>query len=161
MTYNLISNSRQGRKTEVIHIADLGCSALARAKNPLDMPNLASDDLSEAIRVADRIAAAFLPVTVCRKCRSAARQILAIQKRRTEKLISLTCVRIVASWEEAVQVSREFTDASSEGITYWAAEDAKRQYFVGMTKNLGHHRPQIRIRLDKVLPATMRPVAKA
>lgn len=155
-TYNLVSNSRAGRKAEVIHIAGLDCSALARAKNPQDIPNLGSTDLGESLRIADGIASAFLPVTVCRKCRSAARQILAIQKRRTEKLVSLTCVRIVASWAEAVQVSRELTDASPEGTVYWAAEDAKRQYFVGVTKNLGHHRPQIRIRLDKTLPATLR-----
>lgn len=74
MTYNLISNSRPGRKAEVIHIAGLNCPALARAKYIRDMGNNGSDDLGEALRGASAIAAAFLPVTVCRKCRSAARR---------------------------------------------------------------------------------------
>lgn len=159
MTYNLISNSRPGRKAEVIHIADLGCSALARAKNPRDMGNHGSDDLGEALRGATAIAAAFLPVTVCRKCRSAARQILAVQKRRTEKFILLTPFKVTSSWADAVEMAQDFTDASSDGITYWAAENARGQHFVGTTQSLGHHRPQYKIRMDKVRPATPRAVA--
>lgn len=97
MTYNLISNSRPGRKAAVLHIANLGCSALARAKNPLDLGNNGSHDLGEALREASAIAAEFPPVTVCRKCRSAARR----HKQATTKRVSLKRERILSRLEDS------------------------------------------------------------
>jgi hypothetical protein len=64
----------------MIHIEGVGCAALAQAKYTRTLGD--ERELSEALRNAIALATAFKQMSVCRKCRATARQILAVAAKR-------------------------------------------------------------------------------
>jgi hypothetical protein len=84
MNSHLIANRRPGRTATMIHIEGVGCAALAQAKYTRSLGD--ERELSEVLRNAIALATAFKQMHVCRKCRAAARQILAIAAKRAATL---------------------------------------------------------------------------
>lgn len=104
MNSHLIANRRPGRTTTVIHIEGVGCAALAQAK--YTRPIGEERTLSEVLRNGIAIATAFKQMSICRKCRSAARQRIAIAEKRTEIVeIGQAVARKVTADHPAIQAA--------------------------------------------------------
>lgn len=104
MNTHLIANRRPGRKATMIHIAGIGCPALAQATHTRPLGD--AWELSEVLRNALALANTFKQVSICRKCRSAARQRIAIAAKLAEKVSApepeVTTVPLVVEMGDSV-----------------------------------------------------------